>query len=466
MQISLLNGIYADSLGHFRTRYPRNMVPVPKSTGISAGYLKPAPGIQALASGPGNDRGGFNWNDVLYRVMGSKLVRQDADGSITVLGDVGAGGPVTMDADFDVLAIWSAGALYYWDGSVLTQVTDPDLGTVIDGCWIAGYFISTDGTFLVASELTDRTAVNPLKYGSSEADPDRIWGVFELRNELIALNRYTIEVFNNVGGANFPFQRSDGAQVPRGVIGTHAFALYAETIAFLGSAREEAPAVYLMGPGSAEKISTAEVDEILMGYSETQLREVVLESRTDRGNTELLIHLPDRCLVFDIAASKALGESAWTVRDSGIEAFSAYRARGHVWCYDRWMVGDPTTPATGTLTDETMEHYGEKVAWDFGTTVLYNEGRGAIIHQLELVALPGRVPMGVNPVIWHSYSLDGEIWSDERAVEVGRQGERQKRIAWRRCGKARNYRMERFRSNSDARLALARLEAQVEGLNG
>lgn len=465
MQIPILSGIYADQVAHFRTSYPRNLVPVPKQTGISSGYLRPAEGAVIRGSGPGTDRGGRNWLGNCYRVMGTKLVLVAVDGTVTVLGDVGPGGQVTMDEGFGFLAIWSGGRLYYWDG-VLTQVTDPDLGVVIDGCWIGGYVMSTDGTNLVVTELNDRTQVNPLKYGSSEADPDKVLAISELRNEVYAFNRYSIEVFQNVGGANFPFQRVDGAQVPRGLIGTHAYSAIAETFMFLGGGKGEAPGVYIVGPGSSQKVSTAEIDRILLDYTEDELAGAVAETKVDKGHSLFMLHLPDQCLVYDVAGSAALGEPDWFTLDSGMLKRSTYRLRNLVWCYDRWLVADSTSTSVGELSSETMEHFGQKVGWEFGTMAVYNEGRGVIIHQLELVALPGRVDLGEDPTIWHSYSLDGQKWSQEHPIEAGKQGETLKRLARRRCGKARNYRMERFRGTSDARISMARLEAQVEALNG
>jgi hypothetical protein len=101
-------------------------------------------------------------------------------------------------------------------GSTLVQVTDPDLGVVLDVVWVDGYFMTTDGEFLVVTELVDPTQVNPLKYGSSEVDPDPVVALLKLRNEVYALNRNTIEVFDNVGGLLFPFQRIDGAQIQKG----------------------------------------------------------------------------------------------------------------------------------------------------------------------------------------------------------------------------------------------------------
>lgn len=464
MQIPILNGVYADQVADFRTSYPRNLVPVPKQTGISQGYLRPADGLALFGTGPGIDRGGINWNGTCYRVMGSKLVSVSSAGVVTTLGDVGSGGQVTMDYSFDRLAIWSSGKLFYWDGVTLTQVTDPDLGVVIDGQWIAGYFMSTDGTNLIVTELNDPTAVNPLKYGSAESDPDPIKAVDELRNEAYAFGRYTIEVFDNVGGDLFPFQRIDGAQVPVGIIGTHAYAHFADTFAFVGSARGQAPAVYLMGPGQAEPISTREIDILLSGYTESQLATSVVETRKDKGHLHLLIHLPDQCLVYDLNASKAIGEPVWFTLTSSVVGLGTYRARNLVWCYDKWLAGDPTSSNLAEMVDNVSTHYGQVNGWDFGTLVVYNESRGAIFNELELVSLPGRVAFGANPVIWTSYSLDGETFSQEHPAAAGKQGQRAKRIAWRRQGKMRNYRIQRFRGTSDAHMSIARLEAQIEPL--
>jgi len=81
VQIPILSGVYADNAGDFRTSYPRNLVPVPKDQGISAGYLRPADGIVQAGTGPGASRGGINWKGQCYRVQGTKLVRIASDGS-------------------------------------------------------------------------------------------------------------------------------------------------------------------------------------------------------------------------------------------------------------------------------------------------------------------------------------------------------------------------------------------------
>jgi Ca2+-binding RTX toxin-like protein len=466
MQIQILNGIYADATPELRTAYPVNMVPVPKQSGISNGFLRPGDGIVSNGTGPGIDRGGINWRGVCYRVMGTKLVIVASNGAVTVLGDVG--GPVntlvTFDYSFDRLAIASGGRLYYWNGTTLTQVTDPDLGTVLDVVWVDGYFMTTDGEFLIVTELSDPTQVNPLKYGSSEVDPDPVVALLKLRNEIYALNRNTIEVFDNVGGDLFPFARIDGAQIQKGVVGTFACCLYIDRIAFLGSGRNESPSIYVGAAATTQKISTQEIDELLLTYTEAQLATVKLEARNDKSHQHLYVHLPDRTIVYDAAASEALGDQVWFTLTTTVVGFSQYRARNLVWAYDKWLVGDPQSNSIGYLVQDTGHHWGQQVRWEFGTTIVYNEGNGAIFNRLELVSLTGSVELGTNPQISTSYSFDGLAYSQDRSITVGTIGNTAKRLAWFQQGHMRNWRIQRFRGDSDAHVSFVRLEAQIEAL--
>ena len=459
-QIPILNGIFTNSTPEFRTSYPVNFYAVPKDTGISQGFLQPASGVVEFAEGPGLDRGGIEWNSVLYRVMGSKLVQVSPLGTVTVLGDVGDDGDtVTMDYSFDRLAIRSNGDLFYWNGSTLTQVTDPDLGVVNDMLWVDGYWMTTDGEFLVVTELNDPTAVDPLKYGTAEADPDPILAIRKIRNEVYALNRHTVEVFDNVGGELFPFARVEGAQIEKGTLGRDCTCVFMEALAFIGGGRNEQNSVYLAMNGGAQKLSTHEIDLILEEYTDGVLAASVLEARNEGSHQFLYIHLPDRCLLYDAGASQDLGRPVWTVLQSGLEERGQYRARHFVRAYNKWYCGDTQEGRIGYLVNDVSTHWGEKTRWEFGTQVVYNEGRGAIVHELELVALT-TFGLGENPAITSSYSLDGQTWSSDRTINLGSR----KRLVWFGQGYMRNWRVQRFRGTTDAHMSVARLEARLEPL--
>ena len=478
MQIPILSGIFSDNTPELRTSYPVNFVPVPKQSGISNGFLRPGDGIVANGTGPGIDRGGINWQGNLYRVMGTKLVEIDSAGTVTILGDVG--GPitelVTFDYSFDVLAIASGGRLYYWipvnttatlvwnpTAPILRQVTDPDLGVVLDVVWVDGFFMTTDGQSLIVTELTNPMSVNPLKYGSSEVDPDPVVALLKLRNEVYALNRNTVEVFDNIGGELFPFARIDGAQLQKGVIGTQGCCVFIERIAFLGGGRNEAPGIYIGAAATTQKVSTQEIDNILLQYSEAQLALVKLEARNDKAHQHLYVHLPDQTLVYDAAASEALQTPVWFTLVSTLNGFAQYRARNMVWAYDKWLVGDPQSSNIGYLVQDTGHHWGQQVRWEFGTLIVYNESNGAIFNRLELVSLTGSVAIGKNPQISTSYSVDGKAYSQDRSISVGTTGSN-KRLTWFQQGHMRNWRIQRFRGDSDAHVSFIRLEAQIEPL--
>jgi len=465
MQLPILNGIYTNDAPAYRVSYPINMLPVAKAIGVSAGYMRPAWGIIQNGTGPGTDRGGINWNDVCYRVMGSKLVSIASDGTVTELGDVGDDGKyVTLDYSFEYLAIASNENLFYWDGTTLTQVTDPDLGVVLDVVWVDGYFMTTDGEFLVVTDITDPFSVNPFRYGSSEVDPDPISALLKLRDEIYALNRYTIEVFQNVGGDFFPFQRIDSAQIEKGCVGTHACCVFADRIAFLGSGRNEAPAIYVGANSSTEKLSTPEIDALLAEYTEAQLATSKLEAFFDKDGQKLFVHLPDKTFIYDLTASQQLQQPVWVILVSTDTDFAQYRAQNLVWCYDQWLVGDPQSSNIGYFSDNVSTHWGDNVRWEFATTLLYNESRGVIFNRLELVALTGSVAPSATPTISTSYTFDGINWSQDFTIAAGTDGERLKRLVWFKQGQMYTQRVQRFQGTSVAHITFGRLEVQLEPL--
>lgn len=465
MQIQIINGIYTNEDAELRTAYPRNLMPVPKQSGISKGYLRPADGVVQIGTGPGIDRGSINWGDVCYRVMGSKLVSVASDGTVTIIGDVGGTvSQVSLDYSFDYLAVASDSLMYLYNGITLTQITDADLGVVVDFIYIDGYFLTTDGTNLVVTELGDPFSVNPLKYGSSEIDPDPIKAILDVGNEPYVMNRYTIEVFENVGGSVFPFQRIEGANISRGTIGTHSCAVYMESVAYLGGGRNEAPAVWMSVSGNTAKISTSEVDQLLLGYTTAQLESVVFEVQVEKGFNHLHIRLPDKTLVYDFPASQVIQRPVWFVLTSGVGNGSQCLISNRCRCYDKWIVGNPQSFAVGELTNEVSTHWGDAVSWEFNTQILYAEGRKGIIHELELVGLTGRVTLGDDPRIYTQYSTDGETWSVRKYRSAGKIGERNKRLTWLQQGPIEHWRIQQFGGTSDAFLSFMRLEAQIEAL--
>jgi hypothetical protein len=467
MQIPILNGIFTDNTPELRTSYPVNLMPVPKVSGISNGFLRPGDGIVANGTGPGVDRGGINWNGDVYRVMGTKLVEISSNGAVTILGDVGSGGLVTFDYSFDELAVASGGNIYFWNGTTLTQGSYPlvTIGPIIDFCFIDGRFMLTDGDRLFITNIGNPLVIGAFAFEEPIADPDPVTSLLRLRNEVYAINRFTMEVYDNLGTAvPFPFGTISGAQVQKGCVGVQACCIYLDRVAFLGSGRNEAPGIYTAASATTQKISTQEIDNILLDFTEAQLALVKIEARNDKNHEHLYVHLPNQTLVYDASASQALQTPVWFILVSTLTGLAQYRARNMVWAYDKWLVGDPQSNSIGYLVQDIGSHWGQQVYWEFGTLIVYNESNGAIFNELELVSLTGSVALGKNPQISTSYSLDGKSYSQEKFISVGTIGNTKKRLAWFQQGHMRNWRIQRFKGDSDAHVSFLRLEAQIEPL--
>ncbi len=451
MQVPILSGVTAKD-GTFAASFPINLEPRTFASGVSQGQIVSTRGAVQKAIGPGVDRGGTVWNGMHYRVMGSKLVQIASDWTLTEIGDVGNDyASVGFDYGFDRLAIRSADKLFYWNGETLSEVTDPDLGLVKDMIWSDGYYVTTDGTYIVVTQLNDPAAVDPIKYGSAEEDPDMITGLLRFREEVYAFGRNTIQVFQNVGGNGFPFANVPGATIPYGCVSASAKCLVGGTFAFVGGARDEPLSVYVENGGNAQRISTREIDDLLNAERSPEL--IDLEARVFGEERQLLIHLADKTLGIALGTSSEGEQGAWFILHSG--RFAPYRLRRAVWCYGHHIVGDRDSAAVGTLTGE-AEHFGVLPDWQFDAALMFADGKPFLVNDVELF---GQFPTRENAVFL-SMSRDAVTWS--REVSRRMTGRRDERLRW--PAGARCPTLAAFRFRGQGRYAFARCEMTGEPL--
>lgn len=451
MQVPILSGVTAKD-GTFAASYPINLEPRAFNSGVSQGQLVTTRGAIAKLTGHDVGRGGTVWNGMHYRVMGSKLVSIAADWSQTVIGDVGNDfRAVGFDYGFDRLTIRSADKLFYWNGATLTQVTDPDLGLVKDMIWSDGYYVTTDGIYIVVTDLNDPTAIYPTRYGSAEEDPDMITGLLRFREEIYAFGRNSIQVFQNVGSTGFPFAVQQGATIPYGCVSASAKCQIAGTFAFVGGARDEPLSVFVESGGTAQRISTREIDDLLNAEGSPELIE--LESRVFGEERQLLIHLSDKTLGIALGTSNAGEQGAWFILQSG--SFQPYRLRRAVWCYGQHIVEDTLSPQIGVLTSDDAQ-FGVQPVWQFDPAVMFNDGKGLLVNDVELF---GQFTTN-ETATFLSMSRDAVSYSREVARRMtGRRDERMRWPVGARCPT-----MAAFRFRGTGRFAFSRCEMTGEPL--
>lgn len=464
-QVSIVSGIYVKG-ADYRQSYPVNYYPAVMSNGISKAYLRPSPGLVQFSTAPGADRGGLEFRGELYRVSGSRLIKVSPNAVVTDLGYIPGSGRVSIARGFDRFCIVTAGkGFYYIPESGLVEITDPNFSMATDVVFLDGYFVFTDGDFIFPAELSDPLTFDPIKFGSAEIDSDPIQSLEVVRNELHAVGSTTVEIYQNVGGAGFPFQRVKGAVITKGSVGRNAAVEIEDGLFFVGGGREEAPSVYIGGGGSARRISTDEIDKLLQEYTPQQLATITIDTYSSEGCYFVAINVPDKTLCFDIWSSATAGMPLWHIRTAAGEGDTPWRCSQPVRVYGKWIGGDPNTGRLCEIRNDVATEYGEVVFREFSTPLSFVDGNGFIVHEMKIFGIPAPTQLAVNPKMSISISKNGVEYGTERWVMSGKRGDHNYSPVWRKIGRADKTMTARFRVVNDSLFTPSRLEARVEQLN-
>lgn len=484
--VNLIKGDSKDANTDFADAIPVNMTAVAREIMGAKGYMIQQPGIALSRTLSGADRGGI-WNEVFskhLRVSGTSLV-DASDG--TVIGTISGSGQVSLPYSFNTQGIVADGKFFLYDPvGGLVEVTDPDLGNPIDACWIDGYYFFTDGDYLYHTDISDETSISPLNFATSEFSPDPTLGVARTSSNLVAVfNRYTTEYFYDDASAAFAFSRARSRAAKTGIVGTHAKTESNGNFYIMGSGKNEEIGVHVMGVGTAQRVSTREIDKIINSYSESSLSGVVMESRTINGDEHIIIHIPEGSpapvtgfpwpqpitLLFNVAIAAVAGlGNAWTILRSGTgysvynnnNYFDEYRAINGVYVPtdNKWYYGDKTTGKLGYLDNTICTQYGEEAEWMLTTPFVQIENTS--VNWFEIDTIPA-VPLsfgGSGPstaTVAFSLTFDGYVYGTESYVNYGTPNNYTQRFMAYRLGYVRNYFAIRFRGTTSARVAMAKL---------
>jgi hypothetical protein len=206
--------------------------------------LQPS-GLKQFADTTANvNRGGQLMSDVPYFVYGNSLFSVSSTSVVTNHGSIPGTGRVSLANNGQYLVIVIPGSsAYVFDNvaSTVTQITDTDFIVSDTVVFKDGYFVfgASDGSVFFNSALNDPFTYDALDFGTAEINPDKIVAVHVNHNELFVAGQETIELFQNVGGAGFPFQRIPGANIQKGVHAKFSIVEFDNTFVFAGGGLNE-----------------------------------------------------------------------------------------------------------------------------------------------------------------------------------------------------------------------------------
>ena len=346
--------------------------------------------------------------------------------------------------------------------ATLTQITDLDFtasGNPQYVVFIDGYFVlTTDSKKFIVSGLNDGLVYNALDFGSAEADPDDIVCPIVFNNQLFIAGSQTIEAFQNIGGADFPFQRT-GVFISKGVAAPLSAIPTNQTFMFIGSGENEGPAVYELVGNGVRKVSTTPIEKVLQDLTDTELSSVFAWTYAQNGGFFVGFVLPDTVLVYDTISQR------WHERQSVVSSNTVrWRPNGVVKAYGLILVGDSEDGRIGYLNTDISTEYGTAIRRRFSTPPIHNNLEAFFLPRVEVTVESGTGDATTtDPQMTMYLSADGKTWSDGRTRSTGAEGEYEKRVIWRRNGRFPRFVVLRFDMTDPVRFVVMQMFADIEG---
>lgn len=379
----------------------------------------------------------------LIAVVGGAVYKINPSAVATNIGSVLAGvTPVSMASNGSVVMVGTGGTDGYFINPTLgttTQIADPDFSGAGNVSYIDGYFLwNVPNTQRFQISQVFGTAIAPLDFASAEGAPDKIVASIVDHREVWLLGENSVEVFNNTGNADFPFERIQGAFLETGCIAPNSPAKLDNSIVWLAKDDRGHGTVVRAVGYTPQIISTRAVEYAIAKYA--NIDDAIGFSYSQEGHLFYVLIFPtgDATWVYDSSTTE-WHERAWRNTDG---TYRRIRANCQVEFAGKTLVGD-------------WEN-GNIYQWDLNT---YSDNGVALVRirqcphlnatyfyqffsrlQVDFETGVGlNTGQGSDPQTMLQWSDDGgHTWSNEMLCTIGKIGEYKARAAWRRLGKSRD----------------------------
>lgn len=475
MQLEIATGFYQSVSLPLAAQRCINWEPiVPQATALNQRTLRDVYGIDTRAlSGAtitGINRGAQVVNGVPYFINETALYSFTSAGVVTNHGTIVGSGRVSLANNGQFLVIVVPGVTgYVFDNedSSLTEITDIDFRISDTVTFKDGFFnfTASDGSVFFVSNLNQPLVYDALDFGSADVRPDKIIATHVNHNELFVLGEDTIELFQNIGGSGFPYQRVKGGDIQKGLHAKFSVVDFDNSFVFLGGDVNELTAVWRVAGGGVSKISTSAIDNAIQNYTEAEIAEAFAITYAYGGDYFLAFtfestRIPSRTLVYDATTSALTGAQTWHERQSGV-VDDKWRVTSIVSAYGDLIAGDSIDGRIGTFNKDTHTEYAAPIFRQKTSSPFNIEQMHLFVSELKLTMESGLGTIGgLDPQIGMEFSDDGaRTFSTRYMRSYGKIGQYNKVPSWRRQGFVPRNRVVRFTTTEAIKSTLIRLDA-------
>jgi hypothetical protein len=468
-QLTIVGGFYENQSLPLSNQNCINWIPqIAEDGALNIGALiTPQALTQFGTLGTAPNRGAQVMAGLPFFVNGTSLFSMDSSGTPTTLGTITGIGRVSMANNGTKLCIVVPGGdAFVWDGATLEEIVDPDYrlaDTVVfkDGFYV---FTASAGDVFFSSALNDPTSFDALDFGAAEISPDDIVAAHVNHNELFILGAESIEIFQNIGGSGFPFQRIPGANIQKGCYAKFSPVEFDNTFLFVGGGLNEKAAIWrVVSSQLAQKLSTDAIDNAIQKFTDDEIADAFSYTFTIGGQFIAAFTFESNSIASVTFCYNATSQK-WFQMQSGASD-NKWRVNSVVAAHDKLLCGDEEDGRIGFLS-EVFNEYGDDIYRERTSQPFVTNGDSQYWPEVELTMESGTgltTGQGEDPQIRMSFSDNGgRTFSAEQSRSFGKVGEYQKRPIWRRNGRVPMNRVLRFTMTDPVKANIIRLDGVLE----
>ena len=435
-----------------------NMYPVQNVPGENESYsIRQRWGINEIADTGEEVRGLYIFGNTLFVLGETALRTYGLDGTpVSSFANVTASGERYEAQDDGTNIAWlsNTGTYKVFDGAVFSSPAFPVGFSSTNFTYKDGYFIfarlATTQFFI--SSLLDPTTFNALDFGSAAEDSDTIERVFAANDQLWLLGQRSVEVFQNTGNSDFPFEQIQGSSnTTIGCAAEYSVVKAYNSIIFLGSDAN----IYQSNGYQLVPISTPPIYERISElFNISDARGYI---HPERGDWYYTITFPSG----DITFSCNLRTKQWHRRNT---------INNNIWLADyiRHANDQRTFVAIGNVVYQlepvAYDDDGTEIERIWTTAVIEENDKNILHHEIQPQITTGTVPLSENqdPQVEISYTDDGGFtYSTARSVSLQANAVYGRKVAARGLGnsKRRHY---RFRVTDNLEISCIGCRARLE----
>ncbi|MEW7119956.1 packaged DNA stabilization protein [Acinetobacter nosocomialis] len=419
--------------------------------------LLPTPGLIAKYELNGAVRGIYTLPEGMLAVVGSKLflLKNEA----VEIGNVYGNNLVKFaDNRIDVLIIGEPDTyIFNLESKKLTTLTG------------GGFLGATDVTFLdsrfiVLNPASDQiqwsgllnTDFTALSYATAEANSDKLVRIFTQNGQLWLIGERTTEIWHSTGNTDQPFLRVSGAYINCGCIAKNSLAQFGTGLIWLSQTDVGQGQVVITEGYQVKRISNHAMEQEFAGYD--RLDDAIAYSYQQEGHSFYVLSFPkaNKTWCFD-GSTGMWHERSYYNLDAQHER---HRSQVHCFYKGKHYVGDHTNGIIYELSLDAETDNGRLIMRERITPVINPQAQRLIFDELEVLIQAGQ-KSNREPIVMLDWSDDhGQTWSFDRQETLGKVGEWNKRLIFRRLGQAFN-RVFRLRLTDSSRLIILGAKARV-----